>query len=235
MPYRKLAKALASVDWNANVVAFLKEKKSGRVLAEGNLRLAIWAKQLEIADMHNVALPFIREMQVAGHQVAALTSLALYKPAASAMRSMLESALYYTYFRTHPVELATLVRDQDFFMERREVVEYHLRHTPDFRQLQLRFSLLESMKRWYRDVSVIVHGQIPGGWVEHTALAEIRHVSRINKAVVKAFAEGVRIVHGLLLCTVGRDLWHSIASDAKKELLAGLSGDIKKALELDTA
>jgi chromosome partitioning protein len=45
----------------------------------------------------------------------------------------------------------------------------------------------------------------------------------------------VFIAHRVFLCTVGQQLWDSFSSDAKKKLLAGVHGDEKKILKLDTA
>jgi len=234
MPHKKLEEALFLVDWNSNVAEFLTDASSA-TLAECNLRLAIWSKQFEIVDGGNPALPFIREMQVAGHHVVALTGLSLYKPAAAAMRIMLETALYYTYFRTHPSELRTLAHDPKYFIEKSDLIDYHNRHTPDFKTLQGRLGLVDKLRKWYNFTSSIVHGQIPGGWVEHKSLAETRHVPKTLSVVVEAFSEGVDIVHSLFLCTVGRELWRDFSSTAKKILLAGLSGEVKTALGLDRA
>lgn len=75
MPADKLAKALESVDWKENVGAFLADTAAAEQLAQSSFRLAVWAKQLEIADQANPALSFIREMQVSVHHVAATVAL----------------------------------------------------------------------------------------------------------------------------------------------------------------
>jgi hypothetical protein len=235
MPDKKLAAALKSVDWNANVAAFVADNKSAKLLAEGSLRLAIWAKQLETHDQNNPALCFIREMQVAGHQVAALTSLALYKSAAGAMRSMLETALYYSYFRTHPAELTTLARSVSFYLEKQDILDYHKQHSPDFVALQGALGVVSRLQKWYRLVSSIIHGQIPGKWVSHKSISEIKPIKPTQDIVIGTFVEGVDIVHRFFLCTVGRELWDGFSTPAKKQLLSGLHGDEKKALQLDIA
>jgi hypothetical protein len=105
MTAHKFAAAIGSVDWNQNVAEFLKDAHPATDLENANLRVAQWARQFEIVDNGNPALCFIREMQVASQNVAVLTALSLYKPAAGSMRAMLETALYYSYFRTHHSEL----------------------------------------------------------------------------------------------------------------------------------
>jgi hypothetical protein len=113
MSLTQLGNALDTVDWKKNVAVLLADAKPAEALTVANLRLAIWSKQFEDADAGNPALCFIREMQVAGQHVAVLIALSLYKPAAGSIRSVLETGLYYSYFRSHPAELETLARGWD--------------------------------------------------------------------------------------------------------------------------
>lgn len=235
MVQNKLHKALSSVDWNANVSEFVKDHAASEAVSVCNMRLALWSKQFEIVDKDNPALSFIREMQVAGHHVSALTSLSLYKPAASAMRTVLETALYYTYFRTHPAELSTLVRDSKYFLYKKELIDYHMVHTPQFTQLQEMFGLNSRLSEWYSKVSSIIHGQIPGIWVAQKSLTNTKHVRKTLSIVVKYFTEVVDIVSHLFLCTAGRELWKDFSSSAKRQLLSGIHGNIKAELGLDSA
>lgn len=235
MAANKLTTALGTIDWAQNVTTFLKDVKSTEAIARANLRLAVWAKQLENVDQRNPALCFIREMQVASQHVAVLTALALYEPSAASMRTMLETALYYTYFRTHHTELATLAVDSNFYVGKRELLDYHKNHTIDFNCLQQKLGLLSKLDNWYHRVSSIIHGQIPGDWVEHKSVSEIRHIPSTQSIVVETFTDGEELVHLLFLCTVGRELWNGFSSRAKKRLLTGLQGEKKSALSLDSA
>ncbi len=235
MPRAKLEAALSGVDWNANVSLFLKDTADSEMMAQSILSLAIWSRQFEKAEAGNTALSFIREMQVAGHHVAALTSLALYKPAAAGMRTIFETALYYTYFRRHPSELATLVRDKSYFVTKSEIIAYHKVHTANFRSLEQCFGLLGRIEEWYGSVSSIIHGQIPGQWHTHTDLDKLGHIEKLIPEVAKTFQNGEEIVHDLFLCTVGRELWDAFSSPAKKQLLFHLSKDKKMELGLDAA
>jgi hypothetical protein len=234
-PAEMLGEALRSVTWNANVHAFVNEGALSKRVADENMRLVVWSRQLENADAKNPALCFIREMQLAGHHVAMLTALCIYKAAGAAMRTMWDTALYYSYFRTHPVELSTQANNPKFFLEKREIIEFHKNHTPQFEMLQQRLGLLARLERWYSFISAVIHGQVPGTWVEHTAISEIRYSKTTASAVAENFGEGVDLVHRLFLCTVGRTLWDGFSSAAKKKLLSGLPGDIRTVLELNRA
>jgi len=235
MTVAKLSSALSAVDWNNNVQVFLKDTKSAEIVADVSMKLAVWARQLETVDHENPSISFIREMQISSQQVAALTALALYKTAAGAMRSMFENALYYTYFRTHLSELETLVRDPAYFVDKRQLIEYHKTHTVRFTELQSKLGLITRLNTWYSKVSAIVHGQIPGKWTEHKTLSDIKHIEATRALVVEVFREGGDLVHCLFLCTVGQNFWDVFSTPSKKMLLAGLSGDLKKALMLDIA
>lgn len=230
-----LERALRSIDWTSLVNEFLTDPPLPSTVAQCNIRLAIWSQQLVNADKGNPALSFVSEMQAAGHHVAALTSLALYKPAAAAIRTVVETALYYTYFHTHPVELATLVRDDDYFMQKADIIQYHKLHTAKFVDFQECFGFVGRLNKWYSRISSIVHGQIPGTWITHKSLADIKHEHANLLAVVETFKEGEEIVHHLFLCTVGVELWDAFSPSAKRQLIAGLPGTTKTKLGLDSA
>jgi hypothetical protein len=235
MPVDKLKASLGAVDWKKNVDAFLADANASQAVAAANLRLAIWSHQLEMADAENPALSFVREMQIAGQHVAVLIALSLYKPAAGSIRAVVETALYYSYFRLHRAELETLVRGTGFYILKQDVVEFHKQHTVDFNSTQQALGFLTRLDKWYGQISSLVHGQVPGAWIEHKSVAEIKHIKGTQDLAVQAFVESVELVHRLFLCTVGKQLWDAFTPSAKKQLLAGLHGNIKKSLRLDAA
>lgn len=227
-----LVKALATVDWAENVQAFGNAPDAPARVEKCNQRVALWSKQLETCDHGNPALPFVREVQVQGHYAAALMGLALYKPSAAAMRALVESALYYTYFRSHPAELATLTRDPKYFVQKSDILEYHTKHTAHFGRHGQKLGLHGRLDKWYRDISALVHGQLPGGWVAHTTLAGISHDEATLRKAIAMFEESEYLMHALFLCTVAQDLWNNFEFNVKKELLKGLPGDAKADLGL---
>ncbi len=235
MPHKYLETELVAVDWQGNVQKFLADPDAKVRIAKANLRLAIWAKQFEKVDHGNPALCFIREMQVAGHHVAAASALSLYKCAASSVRNIVETALYYTYFRSHFKELETLVRDTKFYISKDDVIEYHKKHTPNFPKYQEKLCLVGTLNQWYSSISAVVHGQIPGAWIEHKSISEISHRPATLNFVVAALEQGEEIVHQLFLCTTGREYWDVFSTTSKQKLIHGLSGDIKTVLGLDAA
>lgn len=231
----KLKETIDKIDWIGNTNDFFQEEEVVKNIEKCNMKLAIWSKQFENSDKGNPSLTFVREMQTSGHQVAALSSIALYKPAASSMRIVFETALYYTYFRNHPVELASLLRNDKFYISKSDLLDYHKIHTPAFLITEQCFNLLQLINSWYSEISAIIHGQIPGSWNQSTPLSDLSHDLATLKQVSIKFSELINIVNFLFLCTVGKDLWNNFSSQAKKELLFGIPAATKGTLGLDSA
>lgn len=229
-----LPSVLRAIRWDDNVDTFCKKPRAAARVEACLRRIAVWAKQLETADRENPALCFVREAQVQGHYVAALLAVALYKPAAGAMRALVENALYYSFFRSHPQELGTLVRDPVYFLQKSDIIEHHQKHTERFNELEQKLALVQHLNGWYKEISGIVHGQIPGKWVNHAELASLSHGKMLDEALTR-FEEAIDIVHKLFLATVARDLWHDFAKEARETLLHGLKGSVKQALGLSIA
>ena len=232
---KHLMDALTAVDWAGNVRSFCKDSTAVQQVANLNLKLAIWSKQFEAIESTNPAICFVREMQVSGHLVASSTALASYKLAAAAMRTTLETALYYSYFRTHERELATLVRSDKWYMSKAEIIEYHVTHTIGFNDVQKCYPCVALLNPWYSKISAIVHGQLPGKWLSQQSISDMKPNLDLQALVVETFSECIEIVHRLFLVTVGRELWQTFSPAAKKALIHGLSGDVKSALGLDSA
>lgn len=235
MTTAQLKSALKAVDWNSLVAEFESNESAVAIIDACCTRIAIWSKQFESADKGNPALSFIRASQTASQHVAATCALGLYKSAAASIRGILENGLYFTYFRIHRSELTTLARDPGYYVSRGELIAYHKIHTPDFKALQEKFGFIGNLDTWYSEVSRIVHGQIPGAWVEHTSLNGIKHNVDTLDDVVKRFKQGEELLHQLYLLTSGRELWDSFSLSAKRSLLAVLSSNIKAALGLHKA
>jgi hypothetical protein len=231
-----LAAALGAVNWAGNVAQYCAEVEIIERMEVAGVRLAVWSKQFENIEGTRVpAICFIREMQTAGHLVATASALGCYKLAASGMRTVVETALYYSYFRIHEVELATLLRDDKWYISKQEILDYHVLHTPGFAELQKKFPLSAILNPWYNKISAIIHGQVPGTWHTQKAIIDIKSDPTLSKEVAEQFEECVRIVDRLFLLTVGRELWGVFSSSAKKRLLRGVPGEIKTLLVLDSA
>ena len=235
MTQNLLKHAIQKIDWKSNIDSFFTHDSIVTNIEQANMRIAVWSKQIENIDKGNPALSFIREMQSAGHQIALLITLSLYKPAASLMRTAFETALYYTYFRTHPTELASLVRNPKYYITKSDLLEYHKTHTPDFTTSSQAFNLTKTINSWYHDISSIIHGQIPGRWTQRHSLSDLSIDEALLKEAADNFLLCEKIIHQLFLCTIGKSNWNDLSIDSKRRLSSGLPSKTKVALGISKA
>jgi len=225
---------LTGIDWTANIQTSLGSGTTVADIDRAAYRIAVWSMQLEQADSGNPALCFVREMQHSIQHSGALIGLCLYKPSAASSRTFVESCIYYTYFRTHPEELATLVSDAKYHVGKAEIIEYHKLHTSEFKARQEAIGLVGRLDSWYSRTSAVVHGQVPGTWNTHSELAQTSYSKDVQKLALATFLEGAVIVDDLLLCTVATRLWKGFAPEAKTLLTKGMPAAKRQALSLDT-
>ena len=231
----KLIAALSEVKWQDNVSEFASQPALAGRLERVNYKIGVWSIELETADRGNLALSFLREAQAAGHYVACLMSLALYRPGAASMRAIIDGVLQYSYFRLHPAELETLRRDSRYFVDKRSIVDYHRQHTFGFVEKQHALGLISRLDKWYSETSAIIHGQEPGKWVTHRRLAEIGYEPDVCELATTVFEEAGDIFDRILLCTVDASTWYKFTKDSKNNMLKGLEGKDKRALGLTSA
>jgi hypothetical protein len=224
---------LKGIDWTKNVQDSFESGSSLEEIDAATYRIALWSSQLEQADAENPALCFVREMQNSVQQSGALIGLCLYKPSASSSRTLVESCLYYTYFRSHFDELSTLLRNDRYFVSKSEIIEFHKLHTPSFVDRQQPLGLVGRLETWYSKTSAIVHGQVPGAWSIHSALEETSFSETTHALALGTMLEGVQIVNDILLCTVAQQLWNSFSPQAKGLLTKGMSAELRQTLRLD--
>jgi len=231
----QLKQAILAVNWNERVAEFCSHDVTVAKVHAAIAKVAVIGHQIEAIEAANDALPFIREMQRAGHDVARCVALSLYKPAAAAMRSMLECAMYYTYFRAHPIELRTLIRDDKFYVSKGDVIEFYTRHIPGWSKRQAAIGLVSRLDKWYKRVSAIVHGQIPGDWSDADSVSGTKHSDALLSQVAESIEECGDIVRDLLICAFVHEAWACFDADAKRILLSGTPAGYRTSLKLDKA
>lgn len=231
----QLSGSLLAVNWQDNVEAFCREDSHIKDLHSAISKIAMLARQIQIVEVGNPALPFVHEMQLSGHDVVRCISLSLYKPAISAMRSMLECAIYYCYFRSHPAELKTLVRDDKYYLSKSEIMDYFQVHVDGWKKKQSAIALVSRLDSWYSKVSAIIHGQIPGSWSKSLAISDSSHYDTLLKETVKFAVDCADISRDVMICSFMGEAWRFVETDAKRELLRGTSADYREKLKLDKA
>lgn len=228
-----LKAALNGVDSNARISEFIADAASTKAVAIQCERLSLWANSIILVEPNTPALPFLYEMQRSSHDIAALLASAFYVPAAGAMRSACETAMYYSYFRSHPAELTTLAASPEYYISKKEILEFHKQHSPKYSKHARDFGLPGRLDKWYSRVSAVIHGQLPGAWGRRLSLKDTKHEPKVLAVAVETFAEGVEAIHSFLLLTVGADLWGRFHQESKKALLKGLPAPKQALLGLD--
>ncbi|MBN3735404.1 hypothetical protein [Burkholderia sp. Tr-20390] len=231
----KLKEALLSVSWGENINEFASDLDRQNRLNDAATIISIWGKQLEDSDMGNPAVCFIREMQVESQHALIALGLGIYKASAASMRAMVETALYYSFFRSHSAELETLVRSKEYYISKGDILAFHKIHTRDFVAMQNKLGLISKIEEWYSYSSSIIHGQIPGRWVTFDAISKVGLHEETLKDAVQMYCEASSIINNFFLCSVARSLWHTFQTDVKRKVLRGISVDFKSVAKLDAA
>ena len=226
--------AISNPKWNENVQAFLKQKTLINGLDTECQLMARWVVDLYKFDPKCNANGFIFQLLSSSQHVIALASLGLFTPAAGSLRGMLESALYFVYFRTHPTELNTLFRDKDYYIQKSDILQYLNDHIPDYKIKQAALSLNTELNSWYKEVSSVIHAQIPGNWGGPKDLSSTEFNEIYVKNVTDMHSKAVSLINRLLLCTVAPDIWGQSSPENRKLFLKSLPTTTKQVLKLDS-
>jgi hypothetical protein len=226
-----LSDILSSIDWADSAARFAGERALVDTIEKGCQLVAVWNQELSFYDRYNTANPFLQEMKASLFYVPACLALGLNKPAAASLRTAVESALYYTYFKDHEMELMTLRRNRKYYLTRSKIVDYHNTHTREFQKRQMAVGLVGELNQWYGRISAVVHGQIPGVWTSHS-LSDTSFSKAGVKEFMKEFNVAVKIVNRLFLATISDSAWEGISSQARQLFLKELSVKAKGSLGL---
>lgn len=224
---------LSKIDWQANISAALATTAVAEKIDSCAKKNAIWVFQVSLAEANNPAKPFLLEVASLSQQAPALACCGYYRSAVSSARSIVESALYYTFFRSHPQELSTLLRDPKYYISKGDVLDFHRQHTVNFNSFQSRLGLVSSLDLWYQKVSAITHSQVPGALAGGLNLSDIKFDNALFSESMEMVFDAWRIVEALFFSTLSQDLWRLFAPDAKDQLTKGMPGDTREALGLD--
>lgn len=228
-----LATVLARQDWNDARGWFLAQPERVLRAEQAHVRVALWVEQILNVEGTNHAAPFVREVQVHSHHALSLLSLGLLRPAVAEARAMAEAALYYTYFREHPAELRTLTRpDADWYTDKAKILDYHKCHTERFVERANAVGLLSKLEPWYREVSGLTHGQIPGRLGGSTRLDQVPRDEAHLEHALSLYERGCEVVHNLNLATLGASVWSELDHDVRTELGRGISRTNRQVLGL---
>jgi len=230
---QKALLALQAVDWNARITATGAEQVLFERLVNANGLLGVWVRQLASHDHRLAARPFLFELQAAARDATTLASLGLYRAACSSIRVITECALYYVYFRDHPVELMTLLYNDKYYLSKNDLVEYVKIHIPDFIIREQSVGLTSELNSWYKHISSLVHGQIPGVFPIAPDLNHQKVESEPLTELVSLFERAARVTDSLFKVCLAPEVWNEFTPAGKKTLTKGMTLAQRQTLGLD--
>ncbi len=226
-----LPTVLTSIDWAKNVAEFIAATDVVNAIEAGCHHISVWNAELSFQDIDCPALAFLQEMKASLFFVPACMAVGLYKPAASSMRAAVENALYYTYFRSHASELRTLAQNTKYYVSKRQIIDFHSIHTPEFKTKQQDVGFVDQLEAWYSAISSIVHGQIPGVW-SSKSLKDSSFSYDLSLSAKDQFEKAVHLIRYLFLLTTPVELWEGMNPVSRTLFLKGLPGQHKAVFAL---
>lgn len=224
-----LSTQITSIDWNNNCTQSTQELDLFNKIESASIKLAIWCKIIENVYNKNLALPFIREAQVSMQDFCCLISLGLYKSSASSLRTILESFLYFSYYKDHYVELNSLLNG--VFISKSEILEYHQIHTIHFKNKSQHIGLSNNISILYSELSAIIHGQKPGSWHSSVEISNKCFNSSLACEAAGHYIKLIELINYFMLIIIPDDEWLSLDLHFKQKLLHFIDSKKKDILQ----
>jgi len=219
----RILEQIKNVDWANNLSVANNSSELFEKAEESQIKLALWCKQIENLYIGNAALPFIREAQVSSQDFFCLLSLGIYKASASSLRTIIESFLYFSYFKDHLVELRTLSEDSSYYTSKKEILDYHNLHSIGFKDKAHNTGFKKDIEDFYSKISAIVHGQKPGVWHSSSCLTEKCFNSKIAEEAGNDFVKLIEVINILMLMIISDEDWANIPIRSRQVFIKGMN------------
>lgn len=179
-------------------------------------RTRLWCRYLVDHYADEDASAVLHALYSSMTEVCILAPLGLYNAAYAALRRILDLAISFSYYVSHPVELHTVVSTGNSWVGRSGALEWHMEFTPNFRAAADALNVMAAWKEEYSKLSLFVHS-IPGpSW---KSLRDMKPWT-FSAAKYNAVVEEAIVVDGLInklwLAVFTRDMAGMNAADAKK-------------------
>lgn len=92
-----------------------------------------------------------------------LLPLGLIHSSYTSLRTFVDVCTSYTFYSSHPMEWSAVCEDRTGWESRADVIKWHIRYTPQFREVNKSFGLSAKLEDGYRELSSFVHGIPVGG------------------------------------------------------------------------
>ena len=189
-----------------------------------------WLVYLRRSQATEVADVLLDGVQGAIVETAGCVVVGLARPALFSMRSEIDMALGWIYFKNHLIEWDHLRVTGRGFLSKREVEKYLAEHYPKFRS---RYSLLEQTRRRreaepYRVLSAHIHGQTDLTVPSVGPLVELVGSEQQCEEIIELQRDVAEYIGDVFL-SVFADRWASLPDDVKAPLRERLTEEQRRA------
>ena len=210
------------------ISCFAGDDSANRLLGSFN-RITAWFRLIHSLKGNEETSVLLASAHSKVIEIWVLIPLGLLHSSYMSLRTIVDICTSYTFYRTHPVEWRAVCVGRASWEGRSNIVEWHLRHTPSFREMNSHFGLANLLQDDYEKLSSYVHG------VPVTGLPTLRAIerTRIDQSDLDVFldvAEKVdRDLNFLFLAVCHEDL-SSLAPRDFRTIVSGISrSDLKDA------
>ena len=193
-------------------------------VTESAISLLNWLVYLRKSQVTTIADVLLDGVQGAVVETVGCVVVGLARPALFSMRSEIDMALGWIYFKNHLIEWDHLRVTGRGFLSKREIEKYLAEHYPKYKT---RYSLLEQTMRRregdpYRGLSAHIHGQTDLTVPRVGPLVELVGNGRRCEEIIELQRDVAEYICDVLL-SVFADRWTSLPDDVKEPLGERLS------------
>ena len=159
-----------------------------------------------------------------------LLPLGLAHSSYTALRTFVDICTSYTFYCSHAAEWSAVCEDRANWEGRADIVKWHIRYTPNFREANRALGLSQKLEADYRELSSYVHG-IPVGGLPKLRGIERSHLSDQDLNQFIQIANATDCNMNLLFLSVFHQDLALLSAEDYSTITAGI--DLKKLGDAD--
>ena len=151
-----------------------------------------------------------------------LTPLGLLHSSYTALRTVVDICTSYTFYRSHPLEWSAVCESRALWEGRGRIIDWHLKYTRSFSEINKSFGLAESLTGDYQKLSDYVHA------IPVTGLPTLKGIERtlVSDKDLDAFVEMAESVDSnlnLLFLSIAHREIISLSTEDYRTIMRGIS------------
>ena len=149
-------------------------------------RMTTWFRLIHDLRSHQETSVLISAAHSKVIEIWILVPLGLLHSSYTALRTVVDICTSYTFYYSHPVEWLAVCDNRAGWESRANIVDWHIRYTPTYREIHRAFGLADLLNRDYQELSSYVHGVPVAGLptlkgIERTSISDqdLKNFTRI--------------------------------------------------------